>query len=59
MTVTPSGDVSWRGYSEGAIGTMKVGNVGDWDLSRLEDESLIIGGVDGTVSPLVWPKCGS
>jgi len=35
---------------------MKVGNVGDWDLSGLEDESLVIGGTDGTVSPLIWPK---
>jgi hypothetical protein len=56
VTVTPSGDMSWRGYSEGPVGTMKFGNVGDWDLSRLEDESLVIGGTDGNVSPLIWPK---
>ena len=50
MTVAPSGDVSWRGYSGDLVGTMKVGNVGDWDLSGLEDESLVIGGTDGSVS---------
>lgn len=49
MTVTPNGDVSWRTYGEGSVGTMKVGAVGDWDLSGLEDETLVIGGVDGTV----------
>lgn len=49
MTVTPNGDVSWRTYGEGPVGTMKVGAVGDWDLSGLEDETLVIGGVDGTV----------
>lgn len=51
VTVTPSGDVSWRSYSEGPVGTMKVGPVGDWDLSRLEDECLAIGGTDGNVGP--------
>lgn len=30
---------------------MKLGNIGDWDLSRLEDETLVIGGTDGVVSP--------
>lgn len=52
MTVSPGGDVSWRGYGrgEGAVGTMKVGPVGDWDLSVLEDGILVIGGTDGNVS---------
>jgi hypothetical protein len=49
VTVTPSGDVSWRTYGEGPVGTMKVGAVGDWALSGLEDETLVIGGMDGTV----------
>lgn len=52
VTVSPGGDVSWRGYGrgEGAVGTMKVGPVGDWDLSVLEDGILVIGGTDGNVS---------
>jgi len=49
VTVTPNGDVSWRTYGEVSVGTMKVGAVGDWDLSGLEDETLVIGGIDGTV----------
>jgi hypothetical protein len=56
VTVTPSGDMSWRGYREGPVGTMKVGNVGDWALSGLEDEALVIGGTDGNVSPQLWPR---
>lgn len=59
MTVTPSGEISWRGYEstsaasdeeKAGVGSMKVGNAGDWDLSRLEDETLVTGGTDGTVS---------
>ena len=59
MTVTPSGEISWRGYGytsapadeeRARVGSMKVGNVGDWDLSRLEDETLVTGGTDGIVS---------
>jgi hypothetical protein len=49
VTVTPNGDVSWRAYGDGPVGTMKVDAVGDWDLSGLEDETLVIGGTDGTV----------
>lgn len=54
VTVSPSGEVSWRGYESTSggerVGSMKVEAVGDWDLSRLEDEKLIIGGMEGTVS---------
>lgn len=56
ITISPSGEVSWRRYSstsgkEGEAGSMKVGSVGDWDISGLEDETLVVGGTDGTVSP--------
>jgi hypothetical protein len=52
VTVSLGGDVSWRGYEtgQGEVGLMKVGPVGDWDLSTLEDGLLVIGGADGTVS---------
>lgn len=52
MTVSSGGDVSWRlyGHNDGTVGTIKVGPVGDWDLSTLEDGTLVIGGTDGHVS---------
>ena len=61
VTVSPSGEVSWRVYSttsgqEGGVGSMKVGSVGDWDISGLEDETLVIGGTDGTVGPYLVPS---
>jgi len=59
VTVTPSGDVSWRMYADGSVGTMKIGAVTDWDLSRLEDETLVVGGTDGSVGPLIWTERGA
>lgn len=56
VTATPSGDVSWRSYASPAgegedVGSMKLGagTVGDWDVSKLDDETLVIGGTDGMV----------
>lgn len=52
VTVTQAGDLSYRLYHGDSI-SLKVGSgggVGDWDLSRLEDGLLVIGGLDGTVS---------
>lgn len=57
MTVSPSGELSLRGYgshaSEGVLvmrGLGGGGGVGDWDVSQLEDGALVIGGIDGSVS---------
>lgn len=57
VTVTPSGDISWRGYEavggQAVFGSGKVGGgggVGDWDLGKVEGGELIIGGLDGSVS---------
>jgi hypothetical protein len=36
-------------YAGGEVGSMKVGAVGDWDLSGLEDETVVVGGTDGNV----------
>ena len=46
-------------YDEGSVGTMKIGAVTDWDLSRLEDETLVVGGTDGSVGPLIWTERGA
>jgi hypothetical protein len=55
VTATPAGELSWRkvGDLAGKAGTMKVGGIGDWDLSALEDGLVVIGGTDGVVSHLV------
>ena len=58
VTLSPAGGLSYRGYEEvgkdGQVGVVNGlgggGGVGDWDLSRLEDGMLVIGGLDGTVS---------
>lgn len=56
MTLTPIGELSYRGYDvtgKEGVGVLKVGSgggVGDWDLSRLEGGTLAIGGLDGSVS---------
>ena len=54
VTVTPSGDVSWRPYASGSgdVGMAKAGagTMGDWDLSRLEGGLIAVGGTDGSVS---------
>lgn len=43
-------------YAEGLVGTMKIGPVGDWDLSKLEDETLVVGGTDGNVGSTPVPN---
>ncbi|WVQ70262.1 uncharacterized protein L199_008488 [Kwoniella botswanensis] len=56
VTVTPAGDLSCRKYGDHSgekasiekVG--KGGGVGDWDLSRLEDDKVVIGGLDGSIS---------
>jgi hypothetical protein len=53
VTVSPTGDLSFRAYSSGtAVGAAKVasGVVGDWDLSRLDDGLVVVGDLDGCVS---------
>lgn len=54
VTLTQGGDLSYRRYdAEGndvVKGSAKVGQVGDWDLSRLEGGHLAVGSVDGAVS---------
>lgn len=32
------------------MGSVKIGTIGDWDISGLEDETLVTGGTDGSVS---------
>ncbi|KAK8869948.1 hypothetical protein IAR55_000517 [Kwoniella newhampshirensis] len=57
VTVTQSGDLSFRGY-EGGVGTLKVGSgggVGDWDLGALEGGLIAVGGLDGAVSVYTLP----
>ncbi|WVQ71408.1 hypothetical protein IAR50_000944 [Cryptococcus sp. DSM 104548] len=52
ITVAPTGELSCRGYA-GEVTGMKVesgGGVGDWDVSRLEDGLLAVGGLDDKVS---------
>jgi len=58
VTLSPAGELSYRGY-EALAGQEKVGvvkglggggGVGDWDLSKLEDGSIAVGGLDGSVS---------
>lgn len=59
VTVTPTGDITWRGVQatedaapkgQGKVGT--GGSVGDWDLGRVEGGELVIGGADGSVSTM-------
>ena len=59
VSLTPGGDLSYRKYKnrEGDEGDVKRvtglgsgGGVGDWDLSRLEGGTVVIGGLDGSVS---------
>ncbi|OCF72031.1 actin cross-linking [Kwoniella mangroviensis CBS 8886] len=56
VTVTPAGDLSCRKYGDHSGENAKVekvgkgGGVGDWDLSKLEDDQLVIGGLDGSIS---------
>ncbi|ODN89162.1 actin cross-linking [Cryptococcus wingfieldii CBS 7118] len=57
ITVAPTGELSLRGYA-GQAASIKVGSgggVGDWDVSRLEDALLAVGGLDGAVSVYVLP----
>ncbi|WWC85325.1 uncharacterized protein L201_000187 [Kwoniella dendrophila CBS 6074] len=60
VTVTPHGDLSYRGYRiDSKAGIERVGQgggVGDWDLSRLEDNTLIIGNLDGSISVYSLPE---
>ncbi|WVQ77976.1 hypothetical protein IAT38_000057 [Cryptococcus sp. DSM 104549] len=58
VTITASGDLSYRGYEDG-LGAMKVGSgggVGDWDLSRLEGGILVVGGLNGQVDVYTLPS---
>ena len=68
VTVTPGGDISYRGYrrrknesldvGEGFVGSFKVGGVGDWDLGMVENGNgwdVGIGGLDGVVCIPVLP----
>nr|XP_019042887.1 actin cross-linking [Kwoniella bestiolae CBS 10118]OCF21817.1 actin cross-linking [Kwoniella bestiolae CBS 10118] len=56
VTVTAAGDLSYRKYGTytgeeaGVEKVGKGGGIGDWDLSRLEDDTVVIGGLDGTIS---------
>ncbi|ORY22755.1 putative actin cross-linking [Naematelia encephala] len=63
VTLTPTGDLSYRRYTSHSgseeVGTAKVGSgggVGDWDLSRLEDGTVAVGGLDGSVSIIIYGK---
>ncbi|OXB39193.1 actin cross-linking [Cryptococcus neoformans] len=61
VTVTQAGDLSYRLYHGDSI-SLKVGSgggVGDWDLSRLEDGLLVIGGLDGAVSVYQLPSASA
>lgn len=57
-TLSQAGELSYRAYDTfGAypkVGVVKGlgggGGVGDWDLSRLEDGLMAVGGLDGSVS---------
>ncbi|KAK4689936.1 coronin-7, partial [Tremellales sp. Uapishka_1] len=57
VTLTPGGELSCRRY--GTLGSgdgvevvksLGGGPVGDWDLSKLEDGLMVVGGVDGRIS---------
>ncbi|WWC61287.1 uncharacterized protein I303_103868 [Kwoniella dejecticola CBS 10117] len=56
VTITPAGDLTFRAHKvkdeEEQVGFERVGKgggVGDWDLSRLEDGTVVIGNSDGSI----------
>ncbi|WVO12726.1 hypothetical protein L204_100334 [Cryptococcus depauperatus] len=58
ITVTQTGELSCRSY-DGFVTSMRVGSgggIGDWDLSRLEDGLLVLGGLDGAISVYNLPS---
>ncbi|WRT66968.1 uncharacterized protein IL334_003933 [Kwoniella shivajii] len=61
VILTANGDLSYRGYT-GDAGVEKVGKgggVGDWDLSRLEDNVIAVGGLDGSIGVYSLPVLSS
>jgi hypothetical protein len=59
VTLTPTGELSLRAYrSNGDKGVVTMrglgggGGVGDWDVSQMEDGTLVVGGLDGSVRQL-------
>ncbi|OCF44702.1 actin cross-linking [Kwoniella heveanensis CBS 569] len=63
VTLTASGDLSYRSYAEGSEAkTLKAGSgggVGDWDVSPLEDGFIAIGGLDGAIAVYSLPPASS